>query len=288
MKYRLHNDRFTAVADSMGAELISFQDETGKEYIWGGDPVYWPGRNPNLFPIVGSLKNGVTQIDGRSYSMNRHGFARNSEFAVISQCDQSIEFQLAQSNSTLQMFPYHFELRVRHSLTANGFTTQFTVTAPEDSHLPFCIGGHTAFRCEKYFSDYRIVFDSPVCSEAYIPTAAGILSEQSKESVLHNEQIFSLDHDLFARVDTLVFDEPTSHGVSLLDSDGHGVHMDYSDFPMVAFWTNGAKKAPYVCLEPWHGCACFEEEDGTFDHKRHCILLEPGESRSLKYTVRIL
>ena len=57
-----------AVADTMGGELVSFRDEQGTEYIWGGDPEIWAGRNPNLFPVVGdgvqTVKHRMVQNDG--------------------------------------------------------------------------------------------------------------------------------------------------------------------------------------------------------------------------------
>ena len=82
MEYTLKHGSLTAIAESHGGELVSLKDGTGTEYIWQGDPAYWSGRNPNLFPIVGALKNGTVSIDGIPYHMDRHGFARNSEFSV--------------------------------------------------------------------------------------------------------------------------------------------------------------------------------------------------------------
>ena len=64
--------------------------------------------------------------------------------------------------------------------------------------------------------------------------------------------------------------------------------MEFEQFPMIAFWTKGAEKAPYICLEPWHGCAGYENETGEFLDKPHVICLQPGESKSLKYAVEII
>ena len=55
---------------------------------------------------------------------------------------------------------------------------------------------------------------------------------------------------------------------------------------MVAFWTK--ENAPFLCLEPWHGCAALENESGAFEDKPHCVLLASGESKTLSYTVNIL
>lgn len=45
-----------AVAEisSLGAELVSFRrTDTDTEYMWNGDAVYWTGRSPVLFPMIG-------------------------------------------------------------------------------------------------------------------------------------------------------------------------------------------------------------------------------------------
>ena len=45
MQYTLHKGSLTAAVDTQGGELVSFRDGAGTEYIWGGDPAYWAGRN---------------------------------------------------------------------------------------------------------------------------------------------------------------------------------------------------------------------------------------------------
>ena len=66
MELELKRGGRTARVETLGGELVSYRDERGLEYIWGGDPAYWPGRNPLLFPIVGMLKEGKIRFDGRS------------------------------------------------------------------------------------------------------------------------------------------------------------------------------------------------------------------------------
>ena len=83
MQYTLHKGPLTAAVDTQGGELVSFRDGAGTEYIWGGDPAYWAGRNPILFPIVGSLKNGRVDIGGKTCEMGRHGFARGRPVSFI-------------------------------------------------------------------------------------------------------------------------------------------------------------------------------------------------------------
>ena len=253
MEIVLKRGGLTARVDTMGGELVSLRDAEGTEYIWGGDPAYWSGRNPILFPIVGGLKDGTVRIGGQSYQMDRHGFARRMEFAVAEQGDDSVEVELRETAETLTRYPFPFSLRVRHQLTGDGFFTEFRVTNPGTAPMPFCIGGHTAFRCPlaegEKFEDYRLVFDRAEDTCSVLPGPGGCLCH---------------------------------------DGTGRGVRVDFSEFPMVAFWTMPGVRAPYICIEPWQGCAAVDNESGDFTDKPHRVILEPGESKRLRYTVSLL
>lgn len=55
MKFKIFNDKLTAIIDSKGAELKSLVNGD-IEYIWPGSEDSWNRSSPVLFPIVGSLK----------------------------------------------------------------------------------------------------------------------------------------------------------------------------------------------------------------------------------------
>lgn len=292
LELKLRHGKLKAVVETMGGELVSLTDAAGTEYIWYGDARYWAGRNPVLFPIVGRLKDGAVRFDGVSYEMAQHGFGRRNEFGVAEQGEDFVVFELRESKNTLQIYPFRFTLRVRHQLLDNGFETRFEVSNTGETPMPFCIGAHTAFNCPMQaglkFEDYRLVFDRQEDCSAMVPTKQGCLSRACTEYVLPGTDTIPLDHRIFDRVDTLIFEGLNSTGVSLLDPKGHGVHMAYEDFPMIAFWTKPGSDAPYLCLEPWHGCGAFEDESGEFTDKPHCIVLEPGCTKVLHYTVTLV
>ena len=289
MQYELCLGGLRATTDTYGGELISLRDGNGTEYIWNGDPAFWPGRNPILFPIVGNLKNGRVAFDGKWYDMSRHGFARDSQFQLVEQGADFIVFQLTESESTLQHYPFRFSLRVRHQLLKNGFSTAFTVENVGKGPLPFCIGAHTAFRCPleqgEAFEEYELVFDQPETASTLLLTESGLISRRAEPMLSHARRL-PLTYALFNRLDTIIFQGLHSGGVALRHSkSGRGVHLDFNQFPMVAFWTK--VNAPFLCLEPWHGCAALEEEDGQFPRKPHVITLSPGQRKHLQYTASL-
>ena len=65
----------------MGGELTSLVCND-REYIWQRDPKFWKGACPLMFPICGGLKDGVCYIDGKEYSIEKHGYARFKTFEV--------------------------------------------------------------------------------------------------------------------------------------------------------------------------------------------------------------
>jgi len=290
MRFELSYHGFRAVVDSHGGELVSFRDEQGTEYIWEGDPAFWPGRNPLLFPIVGALKNGVVALNGKPYKMSRHGFARENEFDVVDRSAERIVLELRENESTLERYPYPFKLQVIHQLIQGGFSTAFRIENTGKEPMHFCIGAHTAFRCPlrtgERFEDYEIVFDQPEEITMRLLTEEGLLSHDLREPFLIGQDRFTLDYGLFARVDTVILEGLRSRGVSLLHRDtGRGVHMDFAGFPMLAFWTKGAEKAPFLCIEPWQGCAALDNESGEFFDKPYCITLDSGDVKILEYKV---
>ena len=291
MRIELKRGAYSAAVEAMGGELVSFRDEGGTEYIWGGDPGSWPGQHPNLFPIVGNLTDGKVAVDGKSYEMARHGFARRSEFAVAERGDDFAVLELRDSPKTLAQYPFPFVLRVRHQLLDNGFCTQFEVKNPGPGELLFCVGGHTGINCPlragERFEDYRLEFDQEEDAWSIVPSAQGYTSA-NREHILDHTNAIALDHAVFDRLDTIIFEGLRSKGVTLRHKDGgRGIRMDFGEFPMVAFWTMPNANAPYICLEPWHGCAAVEGESGELADKPHVIRLAPGREKALCYSVEI-
>jgi galactose mutarotase-like enzyme len=290
MDFTLSNASLNASARTLGGELTSLKDPGGTEYIWQGDPAFWSGQNPILFPIVGSLKEGRVDIHGKPFEMGRHGFARQSEFSAAEQGPDYIVLELRESPETLARYPFPFLLQVRHQLLENGFSTTFAVENPGPDPLPFCIGAHTAIRCPLFegerFEDYELIFDQPEDADTLLLTPQGLLRDGGAEPMLRGGTV-TLDYQTFRRLDTLIFQGLRSKSVSLRHkATGRGVSLDFRDFPMAAFWTKPG--APYLCLEPWHGCAAYTGESGRFQDKPHVLTLAPGERKELTYAFTLL
>ena len=115
----------TLTAAEMTLSLID--KKTGKEVLWQGDPAYWSGRNPILFPIVGSTFDKKIHLFGKIFEMGNHGFARNSEFELVSHTEDQITVRLKESEKTLTQYPFHFTLMVRYTLVQNTVHINYSI-----------------------------------------------------------------------------------------------------------------------------------------------------------------
>ncbi len=285
MIFELKKGALRATAQTRGGELASLRDGGGREYIWEGDPAFWPGQNPILFPIVGSLLNGKIQINGTTYEMGRHGFARGMEFAPVEQGEDFVALELRETEETLACYPFPFSLRVTHRLLEDGFSTAFSVQNTGGSPMPFCIGGHTAIRIPEgeRFEDFHLLFDQAETADSHLLSPQGIILHDGRKAMLDGTGTLALDYQDFAQMDTLIFSMLRSGNVSLVHREtGRGVRLDFHEFPMVAFWTKPG--APFLCMEPWLGCAAWDNESGQFEDKLFCATLQPGEVKELAYT----
>ncbi len=240
---------------------------------------------------MGTLKDGQVEIGGRRYEMDRHGFARRVEFSLVEQEEDRVVLELRESRETLSRWPFPFSLKVEHRLLEEGSSTTFLVENTGDRPMPFCIGGHTAIRCPleegERFEDYELIFEEAEQADSHLLSPAGTILHHGREPMLDGTGRLALDYQTFARLDTIIFSMLRSGNVSLVHQEtGRGVRLDFHEFPMVAFWTKSG--APFLCLEPWQGCAALDDETGRFEDKPYCLSLAPGESKRLTCSLSLI
>ena len=292
MIYELKNGKFTAQVDGCGAQLVSLKGADGTEYLWVGDPAYWREHAPVLFPIVGALRENRAKIHGEWVEMNRHGFAKRAEFAVKEQGEGFIALELTANEETRKAYPFDFALTVAYRLTGDGVQTTFTVENRGGEEMPFSVGGHPGFNIpvgeDAAFEDYTIQFQEEETQRCPVIEADSCLINYGRCAYqMENQREIPLRHDLFYN-DALMFENLRSRRVKVLNkATGRGVEMDFSQFPMLGIWS-AKNDGPYVCLEPWTGCATQTTEGDVFQEKKGMALLAPGEKRTHAFTVRFL
>ena len=132
----------SAVIDSIGAQLISYKDSTGKEYIWQRDPKFWNRCSPLLFPIVGNCRNNKTIIEGETYHIEKHGFCRDVDFQVTRQSDTMVTFEIHDTEETKAIYPYSFCLSLTYVIENGMLSMEYCVTNTDDKTIWYCLGAH--------------------------------------------------------------------------------------------------------------------------------------------------
>ena len=280
----LKNEQLAILVAEKGAELQSVKDGDGREYLWQAGPA-WPRHSPILFPIVCSVNDETYLVDGQEYHLPRHGFARDMDFTLISRTQDKVTLALHDSEATLQVYPFRFNLAVTYRLEANKLHVIWHVENTDDREIHFQIGGHPAFNVPGGKLDGTIKLDNEDPMDALKSYADG--SHDMVEVPLDADSgILEINNSLF-RNDSVKIHKSQTRRAMLMDTNGEpAVTVDYKT-PVCAFWSPFGKEAPFVCIEPWYGIGDPRGFKGEFKDKPLMNHLLPGASFMSKYTITI-
>ena len=284
----IKNGIYAATISQTGAELKSLADiSTGKEYIWHGDPAWWTGSAPVLFPIVGGLKDGVYTFEGNQHKLGNHGFARGSEFSVLREAEDSAELVLSSSAKTREIYPFDFTLAVAFSLERTGLSIRYTVTNTGSRRMYFSIGSHPAFVVPfagGALENYYVLFDRDENIERWFIEDNLVVADKTEE-VFENSRVISISRTLFD-LGALVFKHPQSHEFTIKNSlNPRFIKVATEGAPYLGIW--GKPSGPFVCVEPWHGVADGTNASGNLTEKEGIVSLEPRGTFKTGYRIEI-
>ena len=288
--HELQNEFLSINVNSIGAEISSLKNlETGIEHLWQGNPEFWASQAPNLFPVIGVLKNGEYIFDGKTYKMPKHGFIRyNEEIKFKEKTSNSLAFQLEYSEKTLEIYPFKFRFEISFILNKKSLEIKHQVFNLDEKPLYFSLGGHPAFNTpiskNEVYEDYYLEFDQKMDLRTHVLSKNGLVSYNT-EGILDNEDKIRLHKELFAK-DALIFKNIRSKKVALKSKNSGAIlSVEYSDFKNLGIWAKPG--APYVCIEPWLGIADIEGTDQNLKTKEGIEILEANKTFEASYTVNI-
>lgn len=281
----LKNEHLTIQVAELGAELQSIKDSDGREYLWQADPKFWSRHSPILFPIVCSVNNDTYTVDGKDYHLPRHGFARDTMFTLVSQSTTKLTFALHESEETLKVYPFRFNLAITYRLTGNKLHVIWHVENTDTREIYFQIGGHPAFNIPGSKTEGIIKLDNEKPMNALKSYIDG--SNEMTEIPLEAEKgIIEFNNNTW-RNDSVKIHKSQTHRAILVDTNGEpAVTIDYKT-PVIAFWSPFDKYAPFVCIEPWYGLGDPRGFKGDFKDKPLMNHLLPGASFMSEYTITI-
>lgn len=285
---QLKNNKLKATFNELGAELVSLINlETGKEIIWEGNPDFWGGKSPVLFPTVGALKDDSYIFEGETYEMLRHGFARRKFFDVKSSSENEVVFELQSDKETLKFYPFEFSLKIKYTLVDNKLSVSYQVKNKSDKEMYFSLGAHPGFAIDTAnglnYNDYKISFSDDEKLEIH-PLVDNLISQETKTIELENKTL-PLSYELFSK-DALVMTAMKSRKLILRNNTNEEkVIFTFSNFPYFGIWA--AKNADFVCLEPWQGIADFENHNQELTEKFGILKLERNGDWKADWAIEI-
>ncbi|HEY3405344.1 MAG TPA: aldose 1-epimerase family protein [Ohtaekwangia sp.] len=289
MEYVLQNQSLIVKIKDKGAELFSVVHKQNQlEYMWSGDPLFWGKTSPVLFPIVGALRDNAYLYKDKKYTLSRHGFARDHSFGTENQEEDKITFLLISNESTLQHYPFPFELRIIYSITAYTLSVTYEVKNTGNDVMFFSLGAHPAFKVPivngSAYTDYYLEFNRTENSPRWPISNDGLIKTEP-EFLLTNTNKLPLDKKLFEN-DALVLKHLKSDAISLKSTKhNHGLEFTFEGFPFFGIWA--AKNADFVCLEPWCGIADAVDHDQQLHHKEGIESLRAGRTWSRAWHIKV-
>ncbi len=280
MIYTAENEFFSLGVKEMGAELTSLKSKkNGKEYIWCGNTDIWYGQSPILFPIIGRLLDDKYRLDGKEYTMPKHGIVRKRPFKLYEKGEGSLTFLISDDEETLKEYPYHFDLFVKFELSQSGLSVTHTVVNKNEGDMYYSFGAHPAFNCK--IGD-TLEFEKSQTLRTERIDHESILIEETFP-VIENDNKIVLTEELF-NDDALILSDYDATNISLV-SEGKKV-LDFKfDSPVLGIWAKPG--APYVCLEPWWGINDSYDKKDDLSEKRLIMKLEKGERKEFSWSVEI-
>jgi galactose mutarotase-like enzyme len=269
-----------------GAELVRLRDEAGHDLLWDGNPAFWTGRSPLLFPVVGRLNGDRARIDGAEYSLKQHGFARTSAFEVVEAIGTMCRLRLDAGDVTRALYPFEFRLDVTYRVAGVALTVTASVLNAGPGPMPVSFGFHPAFRWPLPYGGAReaheIRFERPEPGPTRL-LSDGLLGPYADGTPVEGDRLRL--RDALFDAGALVFDRMASRRVAYGVPGRRSIEVAFAGMPHLGIWTKPG--AGFVCIERWQGHADPVGYEGELSEKPGIVLVGRGEVRSFSMGIAV-
>jgi galactose mutarotase-like enzyme len=284
---KISSGELSAEIDPHGAQLSRLRDRACRDLLWNGDPAVWAGRAPLLFPIVGVVAGGTYRLGSHSYPLSRHGFARGKDFSIASVNAGAAVFKLAADPSTLEIYPFQFELTVHFQVMHSSLSVTTTIRNLGTEEMPASFGYHPAFRWPLPFggarSSHVVEFAADEPARVRRLDAAGLLTPTEHPTPIEHRRL-ALTDELFQN-DVLILDQVKSRSVSYGGAEGPRLRIELCGASYLGLWSKPG--AQFICIEPWHGITDPVGFSGDFKDKPGVFILSSGQEMQAAMTITL-
>lgn len=289
MLYNIQNEYVTVSINAIGAELKSIKSSKGVEYLWQGNPEYWNGQAPNLFPYIARMTEGKYTFAGNTYEMGIHGFAKSTEFQVVEQSKEQIVFTIEESESTLVQYPFLFQFSVIYKLQGNKVVVEYKVVNKGDQAMYFGVGGHPGFNVpldDAKFEDYYLEFAEESDAKRIEFSADCFVTGNKHIFEMIDGVKIPMQHNMFDE-DAIVLTDMCREVTLKSDKGNKSIRVGYPEMKFIGFWHMPKTDAPYVCIEPWSTLPSRQGVVEELDKQPDIIELEGNSTYSNSWWIEI-
>ncbi len=291
MIYSIENSELKVSVETKGAQLKSiFSKSTGVEYLWQGDPKYWTGRAYNLFPFVGRFAEGKYVVEGKEYAMDRHGFARGSEFCLAEKNESSMTFIICSNEQTYKIYPFKFIFSVKFEIIGKKLSVAYGVKNVGQNTMYFGLGGHPGFNVPfdgGEFEDYFVEFSEGCQPTQIILNEKGLVGEERIPLKLDGDKRIALRHNLFDNDAIVMENIPKAVFIKGKNTD-RAIRVSYTEMDYLGIWHMPKTDAPFVCIEPWMTLPSPDGKPEVLETKKNIGKVEPLQSFSTFFDIEII
>lgn len=202
----------------------------------------------------------------------------------------SITHVLKASDATMEIYPFDFELKVKHVLDKNQVCVCWEVTSHSEEPMYFTIGGHPAFNvpAEGIGSkeEYHLTFDGQD-SLSYLliaDDASGTAAADKLYTLELDHGTCLIDAHMFDK-DALIFDEQIEKAGFAFPDGSPYLELTCHGFPSFGIWS--VPGSSFVCLEPWIGRCDDSGFTGDLSEKKYINVLNKDEIFNASYEIKI-
>jgi len=217
------------------------------------------GGNPILFPLCGNLPENHYSVDGKSYEIKQHGFARELPWQVATQNTDdngaSLSLILESNQQTKQVYPFDFQLIFTYLLKGNSLKILQEYKNLDTKEMTFSAGFHPYFLCGNK-NELEVVIPSQNYQD----------NKTKQVNAFNGKFDFELEEIDYA------FSNLSTKSTSALDKDRRlKLTIEYDAFTTwLVFWTVKGKE--FYCLEPWSATR------NAFNTGDNLTILKPSQS----------
>ncbi len=275
----IENECLKVEISPRGAEMRSVLFN-GEQRLRRDNDGAWQGKAPVLFPICGALKNSVYKFNGETYKLEKHGFARNSDFLLVSSEKNRAVFCLKQSHKTREFYPFDFSLFIEYILNKNSIKVVYRLINEGNQEMWASFGSHESYCLYDDINNYNLKFEKNEDLLSMCVVEGGLVTKECAD-LGKNTDTLPLSEELFL-CDTVVLTKLNSRAVTLYNKEKKYAHLQF-DSENLLIWKE--PNAHFVCIEPWLNYPDLTDSNNDITKKEGIVFIKPKQTFINEHTV---